>query len=109
MKIYNLQNMKKGWFIGNFYPAIYNTNNFEVAIKKYIKGEEENSHFHKIATEFTIVIDGQISMNNIAYEKDSIIEIEPNDMVKFVALTDCTTVVIKIPSSIGDKYEIDIT
>ena len=50
-KKFNLDEMVKGWFVGNFDPSVLKTNDVEVGIKHYTKGEIENSHFHKIATE----------------------------------------------------------
>jgi hypothetical protein len=55
MKKYNLQNFSKGWFIGNFEPSLFSTDQFEVAVKFYKKGDSETSHHHKISTEYTIV------------------------------------------------------
>jgi hypothetical protein len=47
----NLKEMKLGWFVGNFEPSLYKTNDVEVAVKNYKKGDSEERHFHKIATE----------------------------------------------------------
>lgn len=104
MKKYNLQNYINGWFIGNFIPTIIDTNQFEVAIKKYNSGDIENSHYHKIATEITVIVSGKVSMNNIIYEENDIILIHPNEKTDFICLTDVTTCVIKTPSIMGDKY-----
>ena len=51
--------MVKGWFIGNFEPTLFNTDLFEVAVKRYNKGDSEERHTHKIATEFTMILDGE--------------------------------------------------
>ena len=51
MKVGKLSDMKGGWFIGNFEPSLFKTNNCEVAIKHYKKGDYESAHYHKIATE----------------------------------------------------------
>jgi hypothetical protein len=103
--IENLKNFFNGWVIGDFSPTLFNTGDFEVAIKRYNAGDYEESHFHKIATEYTIIIDGVVLMNNIEYRQDDIITINPNESTDFKCLTDVTTVVIKIPSSKGDKYK----
>ena len=103
---YNLNDFVKGWFIGNFEPTILNTENFEIAVKNYKKNESENEHYHKIAREWTCVISGKVRFNNSVFEKNSIIVIEPYQKIKFKALEDSTTVVIKIPSVKGDKYTV---
>ena len=37
MKIYNYEEMKGGWFVGNFTPTAYNTSEFEVSYKIHPK------------------------------------------------------------------------
>lgn len=104
---YKLEDMFKGWFIGNFEPSLYKTNDVEVGIKKYNAGDYENSHFHKIATEFTVIISGTVEMNGVQYFENEIIKIIPGVITNFKAITDVITVVVKVPGSNNDKYEID--
>ena len=68
MKIAKLDDMIKGWFIGNFEPSLCKTNDVEVAVKKYNKGDFEDKHYHKIATEYTLIISGRVRMNNKEYK-----------------------------------------
>ena len=51
MKTAKLENMLKGWFIGNFEPTLLRTNDVEVAVKEYKKGDYEELHYHK--TQYT--------------------------------------------------------
>lgn len=105
MKTANLNEMVKGWFIGNFEPSLLKTNDVEVAVKKYKKGDYEDSHYHKIATEFTVIISGRVKMNGIEYKAGDIIVMEPNESTDFEALEDNTVnVVVKIPGANNDKY-----
>lgn len=104
MKIYNLEQMIKGWFIGNFMPSAYKTSDVEVAIKKYCAGDTEREHFHKIATEITAVISGKIKMKNKIFSNSDIVLLKPNEITGFEALTDAVTVVVKIPGANNDKY-----
>lgn len=97
--------MIKGWFIGNFEPSLYKTNDVEVGIKKYNAGDYENSHFHKIATEFTVIISGTVEMNGVQYFENEIIKIIPGVITNFKAITDVITVVVKLPGANNDKYE----
>lgn len=99
-----LNEFTKGWFIGNFKPTLFNTDDFEIAIKNYKSGDYEESHYHKISTEFTVIVEGTVLMNNIEYTKNDIITINPNESTDFKCLTDVTTVVVKIPCSKDDKY-----
>ena len=104
MEITSIDQMFKGWFIGNFEPTLFKTNDVEVAVKFYKKGDFEESHFHKIATEFTVIIDGIVEMNGITYETGQIIKIEPQETTDFKAITNVKTVVVKIPGANYDKY-----
>ena len=104
MKIEKLINMKNGWFIGNFVPTVHKTSECEVAIKKYKKGETERKHYHKVATEYTVVISGKIKMFDTVYSEGDIVIAEPGDITGFESIDDSINVVVKIPSLIGDKY-----
>ena len=105
MKIAKLSDMKKGWFIGNFDPTLFKTNDCEVAVKTYKKGDYEAKHYHKIATEYTCIISGRVKMNGIEYKAGDIIVMEPGEATDFESLEDGTTnVVVKMPGANNDKY-----
>ena len=104
MKLFNLDDMTKGWFIGNFTPTVLSTNQVEVAVKKYKAGEYESVHHHKIATEITVIIEGKVKMNDVIYKAGAILVIEPNKSTDFLAVTDVTTTVVKFPGANDDKY-----
>ncbi|MEO7293718.1 MAG: hypothetical protein ABIW34_11480 [Ginsengibacter sp.] len=99
-----LQDMIKGWFVGNFEPAVLKTNDVEVAIKHYQLGDHEESHYHKIATEITVVQKGIVEMNGIQHGEGAIIKLAPGVSTDFKAITDVTTIVVKIPGANNDKY-----
>lgn len=106
MKTAKLEDMIKGWFVGNFEPTLYKTNNVEVAVKNYKKGDCETSHYHKIATEITVITSGRVKMNGIEYKVGDIVIMEPNESTDFECLEDDTqNVVVKIPGANNDKYE----
>lgn len=104
MKTEKIENMVKGWFIGNFSPTMVQTNDVEVAVKKYKKGDYESAHYHKIATELTVIISGRVKMFNQEWKEGDIIVVEPNDVTDFTALENCVTTVVKIPGANHDKY-----
>ena len=104
MKYFQLNAMNKGWFVGNFSPTALSTSGVEVAVKNYLSGECESEHHHKIATELTLIISGQIQMNGIKYGPGDIVLIEPGESTDFMAITDVATVVVKVPCVLGDKY-----
>lgn len=102
----NLNNMTKGWFIGNFDPSLFKTNDVEVAVKRYKAGDHEAAHLHKIATEYTVIIEGEVEMNGVRYGKDDIIVMEPGEATDFTAITDSVNVVVKMPGANNDKYPV---
>jgi quercetin dioxygenase-like cupin family protein len=104
MEKYNLSDFHRGWFIGNFEPTLFKTDDFEVAVKKYEKGDYEEKHYHKISTEYTTILNGSVEMNGVVYNDGDIIVIKPGESTDFKALTDVTTVVVKTPFSKNDKY-----
>lgn len=107
MKIEKLNNMEKGWFVGNFEPSLYRTNDCEVAVKSYKKGDYEKAHYHRIATEITVVISGKVKMFDAVFAEGDIIIVEPGDTTDFQALEDSINVVVKIPGANNDKYEVE--
>jgi anti-sigma factor ChrR (cupin superfamily) len=104
MESYKLEDMVRGWFIGNFTPSLHQTNDVEVAIQKYKAGDYENAHFHKIATEYTAIVMGEVEMNGKKYEAGDIIIMRPNQTTDLKAISDAICVVVKIPGANNDKY-----
>jgi len=100
----NINNMIKGWFVGDFDPVAVRTPDCEVGYKKYKKGDYEAKHHHKIAKELTLITKGKVLMNNIEYGEGEIIIMNPGESTDFKALTDAENVVVKIPSVKNDKY-----
>ena len=105
MRTARLEDMVKGWFVGNFEPTLIKTNDVEVAVKSYNKGDYEEKHYHKIATELTVIIQGRVKMNEVEYQKGDIIVMEPMEATDFERLEDGTqNVVVKYPGANNDKY-----
>ena len=94
MKLHNLENMVRGWFIGDFEPTLYNAD-FEVGIKKYKAGDKEGKHYHKLAKEFTVIVSGVVKMNDTIYKENDIIQIDEYGETDFECLEDAVTVVVE--------------
>ncbi len=107
MKVEKLSDMKGGWFIGNFTPSLFKTNDCEVAVKSYKKGDKEEKHYHKIATEYTVVVKGRVKMFGNIYEEGDIVVVEPGEATDFEALEDAMNVVVKMPGANDDKYLVE--
>lgn len=104
MEIFRLDDMVKGWFVGDFSPAALRTAAAEVAVKSYKAGDREDRHLHKIAVEVTVVLNGTVEMCDRRLGPGDIIKLSPGEATAFSAVTDVTTVVVKLPSVTGDKY-----
>ena len=104
MKSFSLDQMVKGWFVGEFHPSAFNTEACEVAFKRYKAGDSEFSHYHKIATEVTMIASGLVRMCGKEWGPGSIVVLAPGEITDFVALEDSDTVTVKIPSVVNDKY-----
>lgn len=107
MRIEKIENMTKGWFVGNFTPSLYKTKDVEIGLKFYKAGDYEQKHFHKIATELTVIVKGEVKMNGSVYKEGDIIILEPYEVTDFLALTDSITTVVKIPGANNDKYIVE--
>ena len=107
MKTFNLEDFIGGWFIGNFSPSLFSNRDFEVAVKYFKKDETEQAHFQKIATEITVVISGEIKINEKEFRQGSIILLEPYEVAAFVCVQDCALVCVKWPSLPSDKVLAD--
>ena len=96
--------MTGGWFVGAFAPTALRTEAAEVAVKTYAAGSTEPRHYHRIATEVTLVLSGTATFNDVVVVPGQIAMIPPGESVAFSALTDVVTVVAKVPSAPNDKY-----
>ena len=97
--------MKKGgWFVGNFEPTVFKTDQFEVSYKLHYKDEDWPKHHHKESTEINFLLHGKMLINDILIESGKIFVIEKNESVKPIFLEDCELIVIKTPSVANDKY-----
>jgi len=104
MDKFSIKDMKGGWFIGDFEPTMHKTQDCEVAYKSYKAGFLDQKHYHKIATEFTLVIKGRAKINDIELNEGDGVVIKPGESAEFIALEDTDTLVVKLPGATNDKY-----
>jgi quercetin dioxygenase-like cupin family protein len=107
MKKFRYDQMKGGWFVGNFEPSVFKTKNFEVGYLKHKKGDMWDKHYHKHATEINLIVRGRVKVNDEIYSKGDIFIIEPNETIDPLFLEDTEVVVVKAPSILNDKYIIE--
>jgi quercetin dioxygenase-like cupin family protein len=105
--IHKLDDMVRGWFVGDFEPTVHRTSEVEVAIKSYRAGDAEERHVHKVATELTAVVSGFVRMEGRDLHAGDIVSIPPGQPSDFLALTDAVVVAVKLPAVAGDKYLVE--
>lgn len=103
MKKFALSDMKGGWYIGDFSPCAFRTLGFEVGVHEYKKGQRWPAHVHHHMKEINLVMNGVLQLNDEVFHAGDIIMLEKDEPVFPVFLSDCTLVVVKIPSVPGDK------
>ena len=104
MDTFKIDDMKGGWFVGDFEPSMHKTQSCEVAYKEYKAGFIDQQHHHKIATEFTLITKGHVKMNDLELKAGDGVVIKPGESIEFTVLEDASTVVVKIPGASNDKY-----
>ncbi len=107
MRLLELDEMVRGWFVGPFEPTALHTRDAEVAVKTYTAGESEERHVHKVATEVTVVVSGTVRMNDRELGPGAIVVLEPGQDTDFTAVTEATVVAVKTPAVEGDKYLVE--
>ena len=107
MKKFRIEDMKRGWFIGDFAPVALKSTNFEVGIGHHKKGEKWDKHFHKLATEVTVILKGKVEINNEIFVEGDIFIIDKNEVVEPLFLEQTDYVVVKTISDKNDKYIVE--
>ena len=107
MHVFKLADMVGGWFVGNFTPSALRTDAAEVAVQRYRAGDRDPAHVHKIAAELTLILSGEVEMNGRRLTSGDIVALAAGEPAEFRALTETTTVVVKLPSVPGDKHAIE--
>jgi quercetin dioxygenase-like cupin family protein len=104
MTVFNISDMKNGWFIGNFEPSIFKNCFFEIAHHVHPAGYITPRHFHKIAQELTYIIKGKLIVENKVLQAGQMFLYEPNEIANVKVIEDADLIVVKWPSIPQDKY-----
>lgn len=107
MKQFALDDMVRGWFVGDFAPTAHRSSEVEVAVKHYRAGDREERHVHKVATELTAIVSGSVCMDGRELHPGDILQVPPGQPCDFVALTDAVLVAVKLPAVAGDKHLVE--
>ncbi len=103
MKIFNVNNLRGGWFVGSFNETAYHTIACEIAYKNHYAGELWDAHYHAIADEINYLISGEMEINGQKLIAPIIFVISKNEIAKPIFITDVSLIVVKIPGVLNDK------
>lgn len=107
MKIKRLEDMVGGWFVGNFEPTAYKSENFEVSFKLHPKGQVWDIHYHTNVTEINLLIRGKMILQGMTLIPGDIFTLEPYEIADPEFLEDTEIVCVKTPS-LNDKVSVKI-
>jgi hypothetical protein len=105
MQISKLTDYYRGWIIGDFTPSLVKSKEFEVGLLTHLKEEQWPKHFHAIATEYNVLVSGEMTINGVKICQGDVFVIAPGEVVSPVFQEDCQVLCVKIPSLPKDKYE----
>ncbi|MGF1667812.1 MAG: hypothetical protein ACFCVC_16255 [Acidimicrobiia bacterium] len=100
----HLDDMVRGWFVGDFEPSVVRMSEAEVAVQRFRAGDIEAEHHHRAAVEVTVIVSGRAIMCGREVTAGDILVLPPGTATSFRALEDTVTAVVKTPSVLGDKY-----
>lgn len=106
MEVLKLTDFTRGWIIGNFEPSLLKTRDFEVGVLIHKKHEVWPKHYHKVGTEYNVLISGSMTIANTTISPGDVFVFNPMDVADPVFHEDCIVVCVKVPSMPGDKYEL---
>jgi len=107
MKCDKINNMVRGWFIGNFEPSFYKTSDFEVSYMRHSKGEYWAPHFHKESVEINYLIRGSMSVQGKLLSAGDLFMFEKGEIADPIFHEDVELIVVKVPSLPNDKYNVE--
>lgn len=107
MKIMRIEDMKSGWFVGNFIPTAYQTSDFEVNYRVHAANEIWDMHFHTHTTEINLVVSGRMKFQEQELVAGDIFIIEPWEISNPVFLEDTAIICVRTPS-MNDKVCIEL-
>lgn len=103
MRLARIEDTEKGWFIGDFPKATFQSKDFEVSWRIHPAGQKWDLHYQKNATEINLLIDGEMTLNSIKIIPGDIFILEPYEITDVDFIKDCSIVCVKTPSLPDDK------
>jgi len=103
MRLGRIEDTEKGWFIGDFPKAIFQSKDFEVSWRMHPAGQKWDLHYQENAIEINLLIDGEMNLNGIKIIPGDIFILDPYEITDVDFIKDCSIVCVKTPSLPNDK------
>jgi len=107
MKTYKINDMIRGWFIGNFEPNAFKTSDVEVGFRIHKKDEQYELHYQTKVVEVNLLVHGKMIMHGKELNSGDIFIIYPYEISDQQFLEDCEIVCIKLPGIVNDKIVVE--
>ncbi len=104
MKFGKFSDYKGGWLVGDFKPSLFKTDVNDVGVLYCKKGDKGDGHFHKKHTEYNIILDGSVLIEDKKLYTGDIFIYEPKDRSYVEFLENTILLVVKNPATKDDKY-----
>jgi len=105
MKLSRIEDYIGGWFVANFEPTAYKTDQFEVSYRLHPKGQDWDTHYHNIVTEINVVVRGKMILQGKELNTGDVFILEPYEIADPEFLEDTEIICVKTPS-VNDKISI---
>ena len=102
MEFFDIRKMELGYFIGDFNPTVYRTNNVELSIKTLTAGTLDSCYYRKKDTQIVCVLSGTIECFERILGKGDIVSFRPGDMISLFALEDAEILITRLPGTKND-------
>lgn len=93
---------RRGWFVGGFPEAAFQTDNVEVCycVEKPGAGIK---HYHTVCTEIILIISGKVTCQGQEYSDGDILVLEPGEINDCVYVSETIMIGVKTPAGKNDK------
>jgi hypothetical protein len=107
MKLFRINDMTRGWFVGNFSPTVHATGDFEVGYREYPANHPPDPHYHPVVTEINLIVHGRMRLHDQILTAGDIFVLDPWEISNAEYLETTGIVCVKYPS-MNDKQLIEI-
>lgn len=102
MNLFNINDFTKGWFVGDFIPAVFRSEEIEIAHHFHKKGYVSEPHYHTESQELNYVVTGKVYASGYVIEEGMGWVYEAYENSDVIFLEDTNLIVVRCPS-INDK------